>query len=43
MEGATGSGLTVNLALLLVTLPAELLTTIEKIAPLSDVVSAEVV
>jgi hypothetical protein len=43
MLGATGSGLTVRVALLLVTFPAELLTTTEKSAPLSDVVSAGVV
>ena len=43
MVGAAGSGFTVRVALLLVTLPAELLTSTEKSAPLSDVVSAGVV
>jgi len=35
MLGATGSGLTIRVALLLVTLLAELLTTTQKSAPLS--------
>ena len=43
IEGATGAGLTVSVAALLVTLPAELLTTTVNCAPLSEVVSAGVV
>jgi hypothetical protein len=43
MDGATGAGFTVSTALLLVTLPAELLTTTVNCAPLSEVVSAAVV
>ena len=43
IEGATGAGLTVSVAALLVTLPAELLTTTVNCAPLSAVVSAGVV
>ena len=43
IEGATGAALTVSVAALLVTLPAELLTTTVNCAPLSEVVSAGVV
>jgi hypothetical protein len=43
IEGATGAGLTVSVAALLVTLPAELLTTTVNCAPLADVVSVGVV
>ena len=43
IEGATGAALTVRMALLLVAVPAELLTTTANCAPLSAVVSAGVV
>ena len=43
IEGATGAGLTVSVAALLVTVPAELLTTTVNCAPLAEVVSAGVV
>jgi len=42
-DGATAAALTVRVALLLVALPAELLTTTEKVDPLSAVVVAGVV
>ena len=42
IAGATGAGLTVRVAALLVTLPAELLTTTVNCAPLSDVAVAGV-
>jgi hypothetical protein len=42
-EGATAGALTVRVALLLVTLPAELVTTTEKLDPLSVVAVAGVV
>jgi Tfp pilus assembly ATPase PilU len=41
--GATGAGLTVKVAALLVAVPAELLTTTSKVEPLSAVVVAGVV
>jgi hypothetical protein len=43
IEGATGAGLTVSVAALLVTLPTELVTTTVNCAPLSDVDVAGVV
>ena len=43
IEGATGAGLTVSVAALLVALPAELVTTTVNWEPLSEVVSAGVV
>jgi hypothetical protein len=43
IEGATAAAFTVKVALLLVALPAELLTTTEKVDPLSAVVVAGVV
>jgi len=43
IEGATGAGFTVSTALLLVAVPAELLTITLNCAPLSEVVSAGVV
>ena len=43
IDGATAAGFTVKVALLLVTLPAELVTTTEKVDPLSVVVVAGVV
>ena len=43
MDGATGAEFTVRMAALLVTEPAELLTTTVNCAPLSEVVSAGVV
>ena len=43
IDGATGAGLTVSVAALLVTLPTELLTSTVNCAPLSAVVSAGVV
>jgi hypothetical protein len=43
IEGATAGALTVRVALLLVALPAELVTTTEKVDPLSVVVVAGVV
>jgi hypothetical protein len=43
MEGATEAAFTVNVAALLVTLPAELVTTTEKADPLSVVAVAGVV
>ena len=43
IEGATGTEVTVRMALLLVTVPAELLTTTLNCAPLSEAVSAGVV
>jgi len=41
--GATGAGFTVNVAVELVTVPTVLLTTTEKVDPLSEVVVAGVV
>jgi hypothetical protein len=41
--GATGAGFTVNVAALLVTVPALLVTTALKVEPLSEVVVADVV
>ena len=43
IEGATAAALTVNVAALLVALPAELLTTTVNCVPLAEVVSAGVV
>ena len=43
IDGATGAGLTVRVAALLVTLPAELLTKTANCTPVSAVVSAGVV
>ncbi len=43
IEGATGSGLTVSVAALLMMVPAVLLTTTVNCAPLSEVTSAGVV
>ena len=43
IDGATAAGFTVKVALLLVALPAELVTTTEKLDPLSVVVVAGVV
>jgi hypothetical protein len=43
IDGATAAGFTVKVALLLVALPAELVTTTEKVEPLSAVVVAGVV
>jgi len=43
IEGATAAAFTVNVAVLLVALPAELVTTTEKADPLSAVVVAGVV
>jgi hypothetical protein len=43
IDGATAAAFTVKVALLLVALPAELLTTTEKVDPLSAVVVAGVV
>jgi hypothetical protein len=43
IDGATAAAFTVNVALLLVALPAELVTTTEKLDPLSVVVVAGVV
>jgi len=43
IEGATGAALTVRVAALLVTLPAVLLTSTVKSAPLSELVVAGVV
>jgi hypothetical protein len=43
IEGATAAGFTVKAALLLVALPAELVTTTEKVDPLSVVAVAGVV
>ena len=43
IDGATAAALTVRVALLLVALPAELVTTTEKVEPLSAVVVAGVV
>ena len=43
IEGATGGGLTVRVAALLVTLPAELLTRTVNCSPVSDVLVAGVV
>lgn len=43
IEGATAAAFTVKVALLLVTLPAELVTTTEKLDPLSAVVVAGIV
>jgi hypothetical protein len=43
IDGATAAAFTVKVALLLVALPAELVTTTEKVDPLSAVVVAGVV
>jgi hypothetical protein len=43
IDGATAGAFTVRVALLLVALPAELVTTTEKVEPLSAVVVAGVV
>ena len=43
IEGATGAGLAVSVAALLVTLPTELVTTTVNSAPLSELVVAGVV
>jgi len=43
IEGGTAAGLTVSVAVLLVTLPAELVTTTSKVELLSAVVVADVV
>jgi hypothetical protein len=43
MDGATAAAFTVNVAIALVTVPAELLTTTSNFAPLSEVAVAGVV
>jgi hypothetical protein len=43
IDGATAAAFTVKVAVLLVALPAELVTTTEKLDPLSAVVVADVV